>query len=194
MRQYKRILCVLLLSVLLATLTAPALAATPAQTQKVTLAIPCTVTVDVGEHGSLSADGRTWTGAVVDAFRVWPGTELSFRIAPASGYTVSSLTLSGTNVLSELEKGVYSVRIDHDETLVVRFTKGASPTPTPKPVWPFGPKTGDESRVGLWTAVLILSAGAVLVTCRVIRRHRAARKGVTPERGKLPSAERKTKD
>ena len=133
MRQFKRILCVLLLAVLLAVLTVPALAATPAQTQKVALSIPCTVTVDVGEHGKVFAKGTTYTGPTVGSFQVWPGTRVSFQITPDDGYVVEVLTLSGADVREGLRYGLYSAVIEHDETLLVRFEKGPSPTPSPTP-------------------------------------------------------------
>ena len=103
------------------------------QEQKVSLGIPCTVTVDVGSHGKVYTNNTTYTGAVTGSFKVEPGTLVTFRINPDSGYEVSTLTLSGSNVRSKLRDGVYSVTIDKDETLVVRFSKKTTTTtPTPE--------------------------------------------------------------
>ena len=157
----KRILCALLLGALLMALSVPAFADAPLQVQTVSLGIPCTVTVDVGKYGRVSVGGTAYTGADVGTFKVDPGTLVTFEITPNSGYRVSVLTLSGTDVLSQMSGRQYSVTVEHDETLVVRFVRGVlpSPTPTPKPgSTPKGPKTGDESAVSLWSALLAASA------------------------------------
>ena len=182
-----RILCVLLLIGLLGALTAPALAATPAQVQKVSLSIPCTVTVDVGEHGKVYSNSTTFTGPTVGHFQVWPGTRVSFLITPDSGYVVNVLMLSGADVREGLRYGLYSNVIEHDETLLVRFTKSVSPSPSPDasptpapgvsptprpyvtptpvptiPSWqvtpPLSPKTGDVASVSTWAALLFAAA------------------------------------
>ena len=175
----KRILCALLLCSLLCALMPAAFAD---GVQQVSLSIPCTVTVDVGEHGKVYANSTTWAGPTVASFQVWPGTRVSFLITPGTGYTVDVLTLSGTDVRGMLRYGVYSTVVDHDETLVVRFVKRtALPSPTPRPVYPYptftpqttvppwqvtppyGPKTGDESAGGTWAALLVLAAAALIV-------------------------------
>ncbi|MBQ9686358.1 MAG: hypothetical protein IJV41_07450 [Oscillospiraceae bacterium] len=159
----KRILCALLLCFVLCALTPSAFADTPPQVQTVSLGIPCTVTVDVGRYGKVYANGKTYTGPTVGSFKVEPGTRVSFVISPNAGYAVSTLTLNGTDVLSQLRNGVYTVTVDRDETLLVRFVKGTSPTPGTNP--PNSPKTGDEAALGRWLALLALSAlGCVGVT------------------------------
>ena len=185
----KRILCALLLCGLLCALLPAAFA--DGQVQTVTLSIPCTVTVDVGEHGKVYSNSTTFTGPTVDSFQVWPGTRLSFLITPDKGYVVDVLTLSGADVRESLRYGVYSTVVNHDETLLVRFVKSTTPpspspttpttstpsspytTPVPQttvPSWqktaPYGPKTGDESAVGTWAALLVLSGAALLVLPR----------------------------
>ena len=127
----KRILCALLLICVLAALTPAALA--DGQVQKVSLSIPCIVTVDVGEHGKVYSNGTTWTGPTVGSFQVWPGTRVSFLITPDTGYVVDVLTLSGADVRAGLRYGLYSTIVEHNETLVVRFEKSVTPTPTPTP-------------------------------------------------------------
>ena len=150
----KRILCALLLLCLLLAVTPPAFADSGPQVQKLTIAIPCTVTVDVGKYGKVAVGGVTYTGATVKSFQVEPGTSVTFLITPSSGYTVSVLTLSGKSVLSDLHNGVYRVTINHDETLVVRFVKGTSPTPN-------SPKTADMAQPGLWSAMALASLGGL---------------------------------
>ena len=134
----KRILCALLLCSLLCALMPDAFAD---GVQQVSLSIPCTVTVDVGEHGKVYSTGTTWTGPDIGSFQVWPGTRVSFLITPDAGYVVNVLTLSGTDVREGLRYGLYGTVIEHNETLVVRFGKPASPSPTPTPspiptLWP----------------------------------------------------------
>lgn len=172
----KRILCTLLLCGLLCALT-PATYADGVQ--QVSLSIPCTVTVDVGEHGKVYSNSTTWIGPSIGSFQVWPGTRVSFLITPDTGYVVNVLLLSGTDVREGLRDGLYGTVIEHNETLVVRFGKPASPSPTPTPVpttppWqvtpPYGPKTGDENTVGTWATLLLVSAAALLVLSRKIHK------------------------
>ena len=191
----KKILCALLLCGLLCALLPAAFA--DGQVQTVTLNIPCTVTVDVGEHGKVYSNSTTWTGPDIGSFQVWPGTRVSFLITPDAGYVVDVLTLSGTDVREGLRYGLYGTVIEHNETLVVRFEKPASPSPTPTPspiptLWPtstpspwttpvpttppwqvtppYGPKTGDENTVGTWATLLLVSAAALLVLSRKIHK------------------------
>ena len=98
--------------------------------QQVSLSIPCTVTVDVGEHGKVYSNSTTWTGPDIGSFQVWPGTRVSFLITPDTGYVVDVLTLSGTDVREGLRYGLYGTVIEHSETLVVRFEKRTAPQPT----------------------------------------------------------------
>ena len=124
----KRILCALLLCSLLCALMPDAFAD---GVQQVSLSIPCTVTVDVGEHGKVYSNSTTWTGPSIGSFQVWPGTRVSFLITPDAGYVVNVLLLSGRDVREGLRYGLYGTVIEHNETLVVRFGKPASPSPTP---------------------------------------------------------------
>ncbi len=184
----KRILCALLLCSLLCALTPAAFAD---GVQQVSLSIPCTVTVDVGEHGKVYANSTTWTGKIVGSFQVWPGTRVSFLITPDAGYVVNVLTLSGADVREGLRYGLYGTVVEHNETLVVRFEKSSTPTPWPTstpypwtapiptaPSWqvtaPYGPKTGDESTVGAWAALLLVSAAGVIVLSQKVGEPRTA--------------------
>ena len=182
----KRILCALLLCGLLCALLPAAFA--DGQVQTVTLNIPCNVTVDVGEHGKVYSIGTTYPGKTVGSFQVWPGTNVPFLITPDTGYAVSVLTLSGKDVREGLRYGVYSTVITRDETLLVRFEKSTTPTVTPTPSpwstpvtttppWkvtpPYGPKTADESHVGIWAAALLVSAAPFPLLSRKLRVPRA---------------------
>ena len=123
----KRILCALLLCGLLRALLPAAFA--DGQVQTVALNIPCTVTVDVGEHGKVYSTGTTYPGKTVGSFQVWPGTRVSFLITPDTGYVVNILLLSGRDVREDLRYGLYGTVIEHNETLVVRFEKSTTPQP-----------------------------------------------------------------
>ncbi len=138
----KRILCTLLLCGLLCALAPAAFAD---GVQQVSFSIPCTVTVDVGEHGKVCSNSTTWIGPDIGSFQVWPGTRVSFLITPDTGYVVNVLLLSGRDVREGLRYGLYGTVIEHNETLVVRFEEDpspsptSSPTPTPSPIptlWP----------------------------------------------------------
>ena len=183
-----RILCALLLVTLLCALMPAAFAD---GVQHVSLSIPCTVTVDVGEHGRVYANSTTWTGPAIGSFQVWPGTRVSFLITPNTGYVVDVLTLSGADVREGLRYGVYSTVVNHDETLTVRFLKSTTPTPIPTqypyptttpqptvPSWqtsaPYAPKTGDECTAGTWTALFLLSAAAMTALWPKAKRLRTA--------------------
>lgn len=133
----KRILCALLLCGLLCALLPAAFA--DGQVQTVTLDIPCTVTVDVGEHGKVYSTGTTYPGKTVGSFQVWPGTRVSFLITPDTDYVVNVLTLSGRDVRDGLRYGLYGTVIEHSETLVVRFEEDQSPSPTSSPTPTPGP-------------------------------------------------------
>ena len=133
----KRILCALLLCGLLCALLPAAFA--DGQVQTVTLDIPCTVTVDVGEHGKVYSAGTTYPGKTVGSFQVWPGTRVSFLITPDTDYVVNVLTLSGRDVRDGLRYGLYGTVIEHSETLVVRFEEDQSPSPTSSPTPTPGP-------------------------------------------------------
>ena len=118
------------------------------QEQRLSLGIPCTLTVDVGSHGKVTRNRTIYTGAVVGSFQVEPGTLVSFQINPDSGYGVSLLTLSGKDVLFGLYNGVYSITVNEDETLVVRFSKAAKPDPTPTATATPTPTATPTSRTG----------------------------------------------
>ena len=198
----KRILCTLLLCGLLCALAPAAFAD---GVQQVSFSIPCTVTVDVGEHGKVCSNSTTWIGPDIGSFQVWPGTRVSFLITPDTGYVVNVLLLSGRDVREGLRYGLYGTVIEHNETLVVRYEEDpspsptSSPTPTPSPIptlWPtstpspwttpipttpswqvtapYGPKTGDESTVGAWAALLLVSAAGVIVLSQKVGEPRTA--------------------
>ncbi len=184
----KRILCALLLCSLLCALMPDAFAD---GVQQVSLSIPCTVTVDVGEHGKVYSNSTTWIGPSIGSFQVWPGTRVSFLITPDTGYVVNVLTLSGADVRESLCYGLYGTVVEHNEALVVRFEKSSTPTPWPTstpypwttpipttPSWqvtaPYGPKTGDESTVGAWAALLLVSTAGVIVLSQKVGEPRTA--------------------
>ena len=184
----KRILCALLRCSLLCALMPGAFAD---GVQQVSLSIPCTVTVDVGEYGKVYSNSTTWIGPSIGSFQVWPGTRVSFLITPDAGYVVNVLTLSGADVREGLRYGLYGTVVEHNEALVVRFEKSSTPTPWPTstpypwttpvpttPSWqvtaPYGPKTGDESTVGAGAALLLVSAAGVIVLSQKVGEPRTA--------------------
>ena len=185
----KRILCFLVFVALLTTVPI-ALNAEPGGAQKISIMVPCMVTVDVGTNGQVVVNGNTYRN-IVSSFTVSPGTTVSFTVTPDKDCSVSTLTMSGSNVLGELKNGVYSVVLNKNETLVVQFAKGSTtPETTPSnkskqtssntpsserqrkenTTTERTPRTGDDSPVLYYVIIMLTSIGAI-VGLLIVRRY-----------------------
>lgn len=136
---------------------------------------------------SVSADGgRTWQPATeenypLEGVRVtlpYPeGTNgADYDFAVSHMFTVTSKRLGtvagGIEVpaFTETESGLDMVLRGLSPVLVSWEEPGEKPTPTPTPR-PI-PKTGDQSRPGIWTLLILLGAAAVLAVCLAERKRR----------------------
>lgn len=195
-----------------------------------TTTIPCTVTLQVGDHGKITVDGTDYTGSA--GFQRDAGTAVTYTFTPNGLYSVDKVIYNGTEVTSELSGNTWTApALTGNVALYVSFkligggtptytvtfdanghgtapaaqtvesgktaTMPADPTETG---WVFGgwykeaactnaydfstavtgditlyakwvkdsggspgsPKTGDNSRLGLWLALSVVSAGGVI--------------------------------
>ncbi|MBP3204658.1 MAG: LPXTG cell wall anchor domain-containing protein [Lachnospiraceae bacterium] len=151
-------------------------------TTTLTAHVPCTVTLQIGEHGSVTVDGTKYIGDA--SFQKDPDTVVAYTITPDSGYEINSVLYNGESVTSSVSGGVYTApALTGNVTLIVLFTSTA-PAPTKYP-HPGGgdymanymgrsPKTGDESHVALWIALLCAS-GAGIAALMISKRKRKAK-------------------
>ena len=124
--------------------------------QIITVTVPCTVTLEIGGHGSVTVDGTSYTGTV--SFQKEPGTVLTYIITPESEYRISKVTYDGMNVTSELKNSRYKApTLKGNVTVMVSFVKQTSPD---------SPQTGDDSRIGLWISLMCVSGIALIVLWR----------------------------
>ena len=182
MRKYSKILSAFLAVMLLSMLfSVPAFAYGGNTT--LTVKVPCTVTLSIGENGSVTVDGTKYTGDA--SFQKELDTVVSYTITPDSGYEINSVLYNGENVTASVSGGVYTApALTDNATLTVLFASTAHP-PTKIPdhgdggyivnyVAPRFPKTGDESHVALWIALLCAS-GAGIAALVISRKKRKAK-------------------
>ncbi len=87
---------------------------------KVTAVIPCTVTLSIGENGSVTADDTTYTGDA--SFQADPDTVLNYTITPEDGYEIDSVTYNGEDVTSTTAAGSYTApALTGNAELIVTF-------------------------------------------------------------------------
>lgn len=113
-----------LLAVLLlfAALSRPACADEGSMT--VTTVIPCTVTLSIGENGSVTADNTTYTGDA--SFQADPDTVLIYTITPEKGYEIDCVTYNGEDVMSSVAEGSYTApALTGNAELIVTFAPAA---------------------------------------------------------------------
>lgn len=94
-------------------------------TQRIETTVPCTVTLDVGEHGSVIVDGTRYTGG--GSFRRDVGAVVTYSIEPDNGYEIAEMTYGAANVTAESKGGTYRAKpLEGDVTVAVTFSKAAS--------------------------------------------------------------------
>ncbi len=162
-RSQSGVFCVLCFCcLLLFGFTADAFAATEGA-QKLSTEVPCTVTLNIGEHGSVTVAGKTYRGGT--AFRAKLDTVLRYLITPDSGYEIARVVYDGIDVTARLGSGAYTAAaLKGHVTVSVTFAGQTAPDGAPR--------TGDGSRTALWTALLCFSgaAGATVLILSVRRR------------------------
>ena len=152
----KRTISILILMLVLSAALPPEAYADTSGTQVITVSIPCTVTLRIGEHGAVQVNGENHTGDT--SVQAPVGTALTYTLLPDAGYQLSTLTDDGDIVTGNVKDGAYAASplTGHAE-LKVTFVKQAGPLPA-SPM----PKTGDESDPGLWLALMLASGTGLL--------------------------------
>ena len=123
MRKCNKILSALLAVMLLTTLFSVTAFADGGNTT-LTAKVPCTVTLSIGENGSVTVDGTKYTGDA--SFQKDPDTVVSYSITPDSGYEINSVLYNGENVTASVSGGVYTApALADNATLTVLFASTA---------------------------------------------------------------------
>ena len=157
----KRMIGILMLILALSSALPSKAYADSSGTQHITVSIPCTVTLSIGEHGAVQVNGKTYTGNA--SIQAPVGTALTYIITPDSGYRISMVTYNGVNVTSAVKISRYTAAALNDNaTVTVVFAKLTSSS---------SPRTGDDSRFGLWIAFMCVS-GIGLISLRRRERRR----------------------
>ena len=90
----------------------------------VTTTVPCTVTLSIGENGSVTVDGTRYTGKA--SFQKDLDTVVSYTITPDSDYEINSVLYNGENVTASVSGGVYTApALTGNATLTVLFASSA---------------------------------------------------------------------
>lgn len=140
-------------------------------TTTLTTTVPCTVTLQIGEHGAVTVDGTKYTGNT--SFQAELDAVVTYTITPDSGYEISKVTYDGTDVTASAKSGTYkAAELKGNVTVTVTFARKGGETPT-DPTMPTSPKTGDQSRPILWAALLASSVLAFTVLLYVLKRRKA---------------------
>ena len=161
----KRILYILMLILILSAALPPKAYADTSGTQVITVSIPCTVTLLIGEHGAVQVNGKSYTGDT--SIHASVGTVLTYTLLPDAGYHLSILTYDGNIVTGSVKDGAYAApALTGHAELKVTFVKQTEPLSASST-----PKTGDESDPGLWLA-LMLASGAGLLALLEKRKNR----------------------
>ena len=123
MRKCNKILSALLAVMLLTTLFSVTAFADGGNTT-LTAKVPCTVTLGIGENGSVTVDGTKYTGDT--SFQKDLDTVVSYSITPDSGYEINSVLYNGVNVTASVSGGVYTApALTNNATLTILFASTA---------------------------------------------------------------------
>lgn len=114
-----------------------------------TATIPCTVTLQVGEHGKVTVDGTDYTGNA--SFQRDAGTAVTYTFDPNGLYSVDKVIYNGVEVTSELSGNTWTApALTGNAALSVSFRfLGGTPDP---------PNTGDDSNLSMWLILMAVSA------------------------------------
>ena len=96
-----------------------------------TTTIPCTVTLQVGDHGKVTVDGTDYTGNA--SFQRNAGTAVTYTFDPNGLYSVDKVIYDGTEVTSELSGNTWTApALTGNAALSVsfKFLGGGTPTYT----------------------------------------------------------------
>ena len=113
---------VMMVALLAQVLAVPAFAESGNTT--VTTTVPCTITLCVGENGSVAVDGTEYTGDA--SFQRELDTVVSYSITPDSGYEINGVLYDGEDVTDSVSGGVYTApALTDNPTLTVLFASAA---------------------------------------------------------------------
>ena len=94
-----------------------------------TTTIPCTVTLQVGDHGKVTVDGTDYTGNA--SFQRNAGTVVTYTFDPNGLYSVDKVIYDGTEVTSELSGNTWTApALTGNAALSVSFKLIGGGTPT----------------------------------------------------------------
>lgn len=94
-----------------------------------TATIPCTVTLQVGDHGKVTVDGTDYTGNA--SFQRDAGTAVTYTFDPNGLYSVDKVIYDGTEVTSELSGNTWTApALTGNAALSVSFKLIGGGTPT----------------------------------------------------------------
>ena len=96
-----------------------------------TTTVPCTVTLQVGDHGKVTVGGTDYTGSA--SFRRDPGTAVTYTFSPNGLYSVDKVIYNGTEVTGELSGNTWTApALTGNAALSVsfKFLGGGTPTYT----------------------------------------------------------------
>ncbi len=98
-------------------------------TTTLTTTIPCTVTLQVGDHGKVTVDGTDYTGN--GSFQRDAGTAVTYTFDPNGLYSVDKVIYDGTEVTSELSGNTWTApALTGNAALSVSFKLIGGGTPT----------------------------------------------------------------
>ena len=90
--------------------------------QSVTATVPCTVTLRIGDYGSVTVNGKSYEGST--SFTALLGTKLTYEVMPNKGYMASVVTYNGMDVTDALEGGSYvAAPLDGNVTFSIGFVE-----------------------------------------------------------------------
>ncbi|MCI5568767.1 MAG: InlB B-repeat-containing protein [Lachnospiraceae bacterium] len=94
-----------------------------------TTTVPCTVTLQVGDHGKVTVDGTDYTGNT--SFQRDAGTAVTYTFTPNGLYSVDKVIYNGTEVTGELSGNTWSApALTGNAALSVSFKLIGGGTPT----------------------------------------------------------------
>ena len=100
MRKPNKILSVFLAVLLLISAMSVTAFAADGGSTTLTASIPCTVSLDVGPHGMVTAEGTDYTG--VTSFTAAPGAVIVYTFTPDVLFAVSQVLYNGDDVTAQI--------------------------------------------------------------------------------------------
>lgn len=163
MRKFRKTLLAFLAALLLLSVFSVTAFAESGSTT-LTTTVPCTVTLQVGDHGKVTVDGTDYTGNA--SFQRDAGTVVTYTFTPNGLFSVDKVIYNGVEVTDELSGNSYTApALTGNATLEVSFKLlGGLPNP---------PHTGDSNLASILFAVSAFGLGFVLLILITARKRKA---------------------